>query len=239
MSLLSIRKVSVSYDKVVALDDVSLEVAPGELVALVGANGAGKSTLMKAIMRFVRPVSGTVEFEGRSLLRREAHEIARLGIAYVPEGRGTLGGLSVRENLRLGAFSRSWDQQTRSDFEQVIERFPILGERINQHAGTLSGGEQQMLVIGRALMSRPRLMLLDEPSLGLAPLIAQRIFAIVRDLNKLGVAILLVEQNAHAALKLAQRAYVLEMGRIVLQGADLAQNQQVRDAYLGGGVDAQ
>jgi branched-chain amino acid transport system ATP-binding protein len=147
-----------------------------------------------------------------------------------------LGGLSVRENLRLGAFSRSWDQQTRSDFEQVIERFPILGERINQHAGTLSGGEQQMLVIGRALMSRPRLMLLDEPSLGLAPLIAQRIFAIVQDLNKLGVAILLVEQNAHAALKLAQRAYVLEMGRIVLQGADLAQNRKVRDAYLGGGV---
>jgi branched-chain amino acid transport system ATP-binding protein len=238
MSLLSIRNLSVSYGKVVALDDVSLEVRPGELVALVGANGAGKSTLMKTIMRLVRLTAGTVEFEGNSLLRREAHEIARLGIAYVPEGRGTLGGLSVRENLRLGAFSRRWNEETRRDFEQVIARFPILGERINQHAGTLSGGEQQMLVIGRALMSRPRLLLLDEPSLGLAPLIAQRIFEIVQDLNKLDVAILLVEQNAHAALKLAQRAYVLEMGRIVLQGTDLAQNQKVRDAYLGSGVGA-
>ena len=238
MSLLSIRNVTVAYGKVVALDSVSLSVELGELVTLVGGNGAGKSTLMKAIMRLVPLVQGEVEFEGHSLLTRETHDISRLGIAYVPEGRGTLRDLSVRENLRLGAFSRPWDSEARADFDRVLERFPILGERLNQHAGTLSGGEQQMLVIGRALMSRPRLMLLDEPSLGLAPLIAQRIFEIVGELNTLGVAVLLVEQNAHAALRLAKRGYVLEMGRIVLQGTDLADNQKVRDAYLGSAVGA-
>jgi len=238
MSLLSIRNVTVAYGKVVALDSVSLSVELGELVTLVGGNGAGKSTLMKAIMRLVPLVQGEVEFEGRSLLTRETHDISRLGIAYVPEGRGTLRDLSVRENLRLGAFSRPWDSEARADFDRVLERFPILGERLNQHAGTLSGGEQQMLVIGRALMSRPRLMLLDEPSLGLAPLIAQRIFEVVGELNALGVAVLLVEQNAHAALRLAKRGYVLEMGRIVLQGTDLADNQKVRDAYLGSAVGA-
>ena len=238
MSLLSIRNVTVAYGKVVALDSVSLSVELGELVTLVGGNGAGKSTLMKAIMRLVPLVQGEVEFEGRSLLTRETHDISLLGIAYVPEGRGTLRELSVRENLRLGAFSRPWDSEARADFDRVLERFPILGERLNQHAGTLSGGEQQMLVIGRALMSRPRLMLLDEPSLGLAPLIAQRIFEVVGELNALGVAVLLVEQNAHAALRLAKRGYVLEMGRIVLQGTDLADNQKVRDAYLGSAVGA-
>jgi len=213
-------------------------VAPGELVTLVGGNGAGKSTLMKAIMRLVPLVHGEVEFEGRSLLARETHDISRLGIAYVPEGRGTLRELSVRENLRLGAFSRPWNAEARADFDRALERFPILSERLNQHAGTLSGGEQQMLVIARALMSRPRLMLLDEPSLGLAPLIARRIFEIVGELNAMGVAVLLVEQNAHAALRLAKRGYVLEMGRIVLEGADLADNEKVRDAYLGSSVGA-
>jgi branched-chain amino acid transport system ATP-binding protein len=236
MSLLSIRNATVSYGQVVALDGVSLDVTPGELVTLVGGNGAGKSTLMKAIMRLVPLVRGEVEFEGRSLLGRETHDISRLGIAYVPEGRGTLRELSVRENLRLGAFSRPWNAEARADFDRVLERFPILGERLNQHAGTLSGGEQQMLVIARALMSRPRLMLLDEPSLGLAPLIARRIFEIVGELNAMGVAVLVVEQNAHAALKLARRGYVLEMGRIVLEGADLANNEKVRDAYLGSSV---
>jgi branched-chain amino acid transport system ATP-binding protein len=238
MSLLSIRNVTVSYHKVVALDDVSLSVVPGELVTLVGGNGAGKSTLMKAIMRLVPLVQGEVEFEGRSLLARETHDISRLGIAYVPEGRGTLRELSVRENLRLGAFSRPWNAEARADFDRVLGRFPILRERLDQHAGTLSGGEQQMLVIARALMSRPRLMLLDEPSLGLAPLIARRIFEIVRELNASGVAVLLVEQNAHAALRLARRGYVLEMGRVVLEGTDLADNQKVRDAYLGSSVGA-
>ena len=161
------------------------------------------------------------------------HDIARLGIAYVPEGRGTFRELSVRENLRLGAFSRRWDAETRGDLDRVLERFPVLAERIDQVAGTLSGGEQQMLVIGRALMSRPRLMLLDEPSLGLAPLIAARIFEIIADLNGQGVAVLLVEQNAHAALKLAKRGYVLEMGRIVLEGENLSENKRVLEAYLG------
>jgi branched-chain amino acid transport system ATP-binding protein len=238
MSLLSIRNVTVAYGKIVALHEVSLSVEPGEMVTLVGANGAGKSTLMKAVMQLTPLAGGEIALDGRVLRGRETHEIARHGVAYVPEGRGTLRELSVRENLRLGAFSRRWDADARTDLERVLERFPILGKRLNQHAGTLSGGEQQMLVIGRALMSRPRLMLLDEPSLGLAPLIAQRIFEIVAELNGLGVAILLVEQNAHAALRLARRGYVLEMGRIVLQGAGLADNQQVRDAYLGGKVGA-
>jgi branched-chain amino acid transport system ATP-binding protein len=166
-------------------------------------------------------------------LGRRTHDIARLGIAYVPEGRGTLRELSVRENLRLGAFSRSWNAQTRADLDSVLDRFPILAERVDQTAGTLSGGEQQMLVIGRALMSRPRLMLLDEPSLGLAPLIGARIFEIIATLNQQGVAVLLVEQNARAALKLAKRGYVLETGRIVLEGADLANSQRVQEAYLG------
>ena len=236
MTLLSIRNVKASYGKVVALDGVSLTVESGELVTLVGANGAGKSTLMKAIMGLVRPADGEIEFEGRSLIGEETYDIARQGIAYVPEGRGTLRELSVRENLRLGAFSRAWDAEARADFDRVLERFPILAERIDQHAGTLSGGEQQMLVIGRALMARPRLMLLDEPSLGLAPLIGQRIFDIVGELNAQGVAVLLVEQNAHAALKLAKRGYVLEMGRIVLEGEGLADSQKVREAYLGSGV---
>jgi branched-chain amino acid transport system ATP-binding protein len=236
MSLLSVRNVGVTYGKVVALGGVSLTVESGELVTLVGANGAGKSTLMKAITGLVRASVGEIEFEGRSLIGWETHDIARLGIAYVPEGRGTLRELSVRENLRLGAFARSWNAEVRTDLDRVLARFPILAERIDQLAGTLSGGEQQMLVIGRALMSRPRLMLLDEPSLGLAPLIGQRVFDIVRELNAQGVAILLVEQNARAALKLAKRGYVLEMGRVVLEGSDLANSQRVREAYLGDSV---
>src|SRR4029079_8231479 len=213
MSLLSVRNVKVRYGKVVALDGVSLTVESGELVTLVGANGAGKSTLMKAITGLVRPAAGAIEFEVQSLVGRETYDIVRLGIAYVPEGRGTLRELSVRENLRLGAFARRWNAEARADLDRVLARFPVLAERIDQLAGTLSGGEQQMLVIGRALMSRPRLMLLDEPSLGLAPLIGQRVFDIVRELNTQGVAILLVEQNARAALKLAKRGYVIETGR--------------------------
>jgi branched-chain amino acid transport system ATP-binding protein len=233
MSLLSVTDIKAAYGKVMALDSVSLSVETGELVTLIGANAAGKSTLMKVIMGLVPASAGEVQFEGRKLLGARTHDIARLGIAYVPEGRGTLRELSVRENLRLGAFSRSWNAQTRADLDSVLDRFPILAERVNQTAGTLSGGEQQMLVIGRALMSRPRLMLLDEPSLGLAPLIGARIFEIIATLNQQGVAVLLVEQNARAALKLAKRGYVLETGRIVLEGADLANSQRVQEAYLG------
>ena len=233
MSLLSVRDIRASYGKVTALQGVTLSVGRGELVCLVGANGAGKSTLMKVIMGLVPAATGTVELEGRPLLGMRTHDIARLGIAYVPEGRGTLRELSVRENLRLGAFSRRWDAETRGDLGRVLERFPILAERINQAAGTLSGGEQQMLVIGRALMSRPQLMLLDEPSLGLAPLIAARIFEIIVALNGQGVAVLLVEQNARAALKLAKRGYVIELGRTVLEGENLSENKRVLEAYLG------
>ena len=233
MSLLSIRDVKASYGKAVALHAITLTVGKGELVALVGANGAGKTTLMKVIMGLTPPVAGSVEFDGQSLLGMRTHDIARRGIAYVPEGRGTLRQLSVRENLRLGGFSRKWDAAARSDLDRVVERFPVLAERLNQMAGTLSGGEQQMLVIGRALMSRPRLMLLDEPSLGLAPVIAGNIFEIIASLNAQDVAVLLVEQNAHAALKLAKRAYVIELGRIVIEGENLLENERVRTAYLG------
>jgi branched-chain amino acid transport system ATP-binding protein len=232
MTLLSVRSLSVAYGKVVALDGVSLEISEGEIVALVGANGAGKTTLMKTIMGLTRPQRGEIEFAGERLSASRPHEVSRRGIAYVPEGRGTLRQLTVRENLVLGAFSRRWDASCRADLDRVLEQFPVLAERLRQAAGTLSGGEQQMLVIGRALMSRPRLMLLDEPSLGLAPLIAQRIFAIVKNLTRQGVTVLLVEQNAHAALRLADRAYVIERGKIVLEGADLLSDPRVRDAYL-------
>jgi branched-chain amino acid transport system ATP-binding protein len=233
MSLLSVRDIKASYGEVMALHGVTLSVDRGELVSLVGANGAGKTTLMKVIMGLAPAASGIIEFDGRPLLGMRTHDIAQLGIAYVPEGRGTFRELSVRENLRLGAFSRPWDAETRSDLDRVLERFPVLAERTNQTAGTLSGGEQQMLVIGRALMSRPRLMLLDEPSLGLAPLVASHILEIITALNKQGVAVLLVEQNARAAFKLAKRGYVIELGRTVLEGENLSQNKRVLEAYLG------
>jgi branched-chain amino acid transport system ATP-binding protein len=238
MSLLQVDGVSVSYGQSRALDGVSLRVEAGEIVALVGANGAGKSTLMRAIMRLVAPNAGTVVYDGQSLTVLRTHRIARMGIAYVPEGRGVLRQLSVRENLILGAYGCR-DQSMRGEkLQRVLARFPILAEKINQSAGSLSGGQQQMLVIGRALMAEPKLLLLDEPSLGLAPLIAEDIFKIVADLAKGGVTVLLVEQNALAALKLANRAYVLETGRIVLEGDDLLANPRVRDAYLGEfGVD--
>jgi branched-chain amino acid transport system ATP-binding protein len=233
MTLLSIRDIEASYGTVVALHGVTLTVNQGELVALVGANGAGKTTLMKVVMGKVPATAGTVEFDGRPMLGTRTHDIARRGISYVPEGRGTLRELSVRENLRLGAFSRKWDGDTAADLDRVLVRFPVLAERLGQMAGTLSGGEQQMLVIARALMARPRLMLLDEPSLGLAPLIAGRIFEIIATLNEQGVAVLLVEQNAHAALRLAKRGYVIELGRTVLEGDNLSEHERVREAYLG------
>jgi len=233
MSLLSIRSISAGYDKVRALNAVSLHVEPGELVALVGANGAGKSTLMKVVMGIVRPACGEMQFDGTSVIGLPTHVIARLGIAYVPEGRGTLRELTVRENLLLGGFSRKWDSQTRDDLDGILERFPALKGRLHQSAGTLSGGEQQMLVIGRALMLRPRLMLLDEPSLGLAPLIAAGIFEVIQRLNRQGVAVLLIEQNARAALQVAHRGYVIESGRIVHEGDNLAKSPAVQEAYLG------
>ncbi|MGE0038623.1 MAG: ABC transporter ATP-binding protein [Xanthobacteraceae bacterium] len=233
MTLLSVRNLHVAYGKIVALDGVSLTVNEGEVVTLVGANGAGKSTLLKALMGLVPIGQGEVEFLGARTNGRPTYEMARLGIAYVPEGRGTLKFLTVRENLVLGASARPSSRDIERDLRNVLDRFPALAERIDQVAGTLSGGQQQMLVIARALMSRPRLMLLDEPSLGLAPLIARTIFEIIAELRGQGVTVLLVEQNAHAALKLASRAYVLETGRIVLEGSDLLDDPRVRRAYLG------
>src|ERR1700730_7262799 len=233
MSLLRLEGVSVRYGKSQALTDVSLRVEAGEIVTLIGTNGAGKSTLMRTIMRLVPLQAGTIEYDGCKLDSLRTHSIAQMGIAYVPEGRGVLRELSVRENLVLGAFANRDPTKSTDKHEAVLTRFPALAERLQHYAGNLSGGQQQMLVIGRALMANPKLLLLDEPSLGLAPLIAEEIFAIVAELAKGGVTILLVEQNANAALKLAKRAYVLETGRIVLAGDDLRSNKKVREAYFG------
>ena len=234
MSWLEVRDISATYGVVRALDGVSLSVAEGEIVALVGSNCAGKSTLMKTIMGVVRPTRGTVTFAGAPLGGLAVEEIVRRGVVLVPEGRGILGSLTVGENLRLGAYQRR-DARIGADLDQVVARFPVLGQRLGQKAGSLSGGEQQMLAIGRALMARPRLLLLDEPSLGLAPVVIASIFDIIASLARDGVTVLLVEQNAAEALRLAHRAYVLETGRVVLEGkaSDLLQHERVREAYLG------
>ena len=234
MSWLEIRDVSVAYGVVRALEGVSLSVAEGEIVALVGSNCAGKSTLMKAIMGVVRPSHGTITFAGSPLGGLAVEAVVRRGVVLVPEGRGILATLTVRENLRLGAYQRR-DARIVADLDQVAARFPVLRERLGQKAGSLSGGEQQMLAIARALMARPRLLLLDEPSLGLAPVVIASIFDMIASLARDGVTVLLVEQNAAEALRLAHRAYVLETGRVVLEGkaSDLLQHERVREAYLG------
>jgi branched-chain amino acid transport system ATP-binding protein len=234
MSWLEIRDVSVAYGVVRALEGVSLSVAEGEIVALVGSNCAGKSTLMKAIMGVVRPSRGTITFAGSPLGGLAVEAVVRRGVVLVPEGRGILGTLTVRENLRLGAYQRR-DVRIAADLDQVAARFPVLRERLGQKAGSLSGGEQQMLAIARALMTRPRLLLLDEPSLGLAPVVIASIFDMIASLARDGVTVLLVEQNAAEALRLAHRAYVLETGRVVLEGkaSDLLRDERVREAYLG------
>ncbi|MBI3722241.1 MAG: ABC transporter ATP-binding protein, partial [Fimbriimonas ginsengisoli] len=212
------------------------KVEKGEIVAIIGSNGAGKSTLLRTISGLIRPRSGEIQFEGHALENTPAPEIVRLGISQCPEGRRIFTNMSVLENLQLGAFVRKDTPSVQRDMDDVMRRFPRLQERIRQNAGTLSGGEQQMLAIGRALMSRPKLLLLDEPSLGLAPNLVTEIFRIVRDLNGEGVTILIVEQNAHKALEVANRAYVLETGRVVLSdtGANLLTNPKVKEAYLGG-----
>jgi branched-chain amino acid transport system ATP-binding protein len=237
MNLLDVRNLSVSFGTVRALDDVTLHVEQGEILAIVGANGAGKSTLLRSIMGLTALSAGAIEFAGQPIAGRRPYRIARLGIAYVPEGRGTLRQLTVRENLLMGAFSRRWDRAARGDFAAVLERFPILAQRLGQTAGTLSGGEQQMLVIGRALMAKPKCMLLDEPSLGLAPMIVGRICETVASVRDLGVTVMLVEQNAQAALGLADRAYVIENGRMVIEGRDLFGDPRIQEAYIGGKVE--
>jgi branched-chain amino acid transport system ATP-binding protein len=233
--MLKFDKVSTFYGKIQALHDVSMEVQQGEIVTLIGANGAGKSTLLMTLCGSPRASSGSITYMGEELVGKESAVIMRKSIAVVPEGRRVFARLTVEENLAMGGFFTSkGDYQEQMD--KVLGLFPRLKERFNQRGGTMSGGEQQMLAIGRALMSKPKLLLLDEPSLGLAPIIIQQIFDIVEQLRQEGVTVFLVEQNANQALKLADRGYVLENGRIVMQdtGANLLVNPKVRDAYLGG-----
>ncbi len=235
--MLSIRSINVFYGAIHALKDVSVEVEQGEIVAIIGSNGAGKSTLLRTISGLLRPRTGEIDFKGSPIHTVPAHEIVNLGISHSPEGRRIFTNMSVQENLQLGAFTRAkGDPEIEADMEKALTRFPRLRERFKQNAGTLSGGEQQMLAIGRALMSRPSLLLLDEPSLGLAPNLVAEIFNIVLDLNKEGCTVLLVEQNANRALEVAHRAYVLETGTIVLSdtGKALLANPKVKEAYLGG-----
>jgi branched-chain amino acid transport system ATP-binding protein len=234
MTILSINKLRSGYGKIEVLHDVDVTIERGQIVTLIGANGAGKTTLLKTISGLIRPTAGTIEFDGRSIARRPPHKIVGLGLSQVPEGRAILKRMTVLDNLRMGAFIRS-DSEIGGDMDAVFERFPALAERRQQIAATLSGGEQQMLAIGRALMARPSLLLLDEPSLGLAPKFITRIFLTLRELKKEGKTILLVEQNARQALQVADRGYVMERGRIVLSGSgqDLLNMPEVQRTYLG------
>ncbi|MFL5770963.1 MAG: ABC transporter ATP-binding protein [Chloroflexota bacterium] len=237
--MLELADVHVRYGNILALQGVSLRVDTGELIALIGANGAGKTTTLRAISGLLRPSKGTIAFEGTDLTALGTDRIVGLGISHCPEGRRIFGSLTVAENLRLGAVSVADQAATGAELEKVFELFPLLKERLGQAGGTLSGGEQQMLAIGRALMSRPRLLLLDEPSLGLAPLMVERIFETISQLKGQGRTILLVEQNVHQALDVADRAYVLETGRITLEGptGTLRHDPKVEQSYLGvGGV---
>jgi branched-chain amino acid transport system ATP-binding protein len=234
--MLTVEGVDVYYGAIQALHGMHLTVQQGEIVTMIGANGAGKSTTIRAISGLVRPRTGKITFDGEDITRMEPHKLVKRGIGQSPEGRRVFANMSVRENLELGAYTHKGNaRQVREDFDRAVTLFPRLKERINQSAGTLSGGEQQMLAIGRALMSRPRLLMLDEPSLGLAPFLVQQIFHIIKDINDQGTTILLVEQNAFQALRIASRGYVLETGRIVLEDSSsaLLQNEEVRKAYLG------
>ena len=234
--MLKIDNIDVYYGAIHALKGISLEVKEGEIVTLIGANGAGKSTTLRTISGLLKPKTGSITFLGQDIAGVRAHEIVKKGISQVPEGRRVFAEMTVMENLDLGAFVRKDKAGIQQDLKHVFELFPRLEERKNQSAGTLSGGEQQMLAMGRALMSRPKLLLLDEPSMGLAPLLIKEIFNIIVDINKSGTTVLLVEQNANMALSIANRAYVLETGRITLSGKaqDLAASEDVRKAYLGG-----
>lgn len=237
--LLSIKDLNVSYGKIKAIKGISLEVNAGEVVTLVGANGAGKTTLLKTISGILNPASGEITYDGRNLADIKPFQRVNEGICQAPEGRGIFPGMTVLENLEMGKFGRTVDKaETEEDLAKIFALFPRLKERITQMGGTLSGGEQQMLAIGRALMSRPRLLLLDEPSMGLAPMFIAQIFEIIKEIQKQGVTILLVEQNAAKALSVADRAYVLETGNISMvgTGAELLNDPAVRKAYLGHGA---
>jgi branched-chain amino acid transport system ATP-binding protein len=233
--LLDVNDLNVYYGAIHALQGVSFSVEEGEIVSLIGANGAGKSTILRTISGLLRPRTGTIQFKGQDITFTPAEQIVRLGISQVPEGRKIFAPLTVKENLLMGAYTRSDPQEIQNSMERVFTSFPRLKERINQLGGTLSGGEQQMLATGRGLMSLPTLLLMDEPSMGLSPILVEEIFRIIREINSQGTSILLVEQNALMALSVANRAYVLETGRIVLSGdaRQVAENPQVKAAYLG------
>lgn len=234
--MLKVENLSVHYGVIQAVREVTFEVNEGEIVSLIGANGAGKTTILRTISGLIHPSSGTIEFEGTKIQKKMPQKIVTLGISQVPEGRHVFPGMTVKENLEMGAFLRKDSGQLKQDYELIYEKFPILKERLGQDASTLSGGEQQMLAMGRALMSKPRLLLLDEPSMGLAPIFIQEIFNIIQEIQKQGTTVLLIEQNAKMALSIANRGYVLETGKVVLQGtgAELLASEEVKKAYLGG-----
>ena len=234
-SMLKVKDLKVNYGGIEALKGISFDVEQGQIVTLIGANGAGKSTTLRAISGLVKTASGAINFLGRDIIPFNAQQVVAEGIAMVPEGRRVFDNLTVKENLKIGAYLRKDRDEIESGIEDIYQRFPRLKEREWQLAGTLSGGEQQMLAVGRAMMARPKLLMMDEPSLGLAPLVVRDIFAIIRELKAEGITILLIEQNANAALRCADQAYVLETGRITMQGTGeaLLADQRVRDAYLG------
>ena len=236
MSMLKVENLSVHYGMIQAVRDVSFEVNEGEVVSLIGANGAGKTTILRTLSGLVRPSAGRIEFLGQEIQKTPAQKIVASGLSQVPEGRHVFPGLTVLENLEMGAFLKKNREENQANLKKVFSRFPRLEERKNQDAATLSGGEQQMLAMGRALMSTPKLLLLDEPSMGLAPIFIQEIFDIIQDIQKQGTTVLLIEQNANKALAIADRGYVLETGKIVLSGTgkELAASDEVRKAYLGG-----
>jgi branched-chain amino acid transport system ATP-binding protein len=233
--MLELKSIESYYGKIKALKGINLEVSEGGIVAILGANGAGKSTTLKTISGLIQPQRGQIQFQGQFIHKKEPHQIVRLGICQVPEGRDIFMGLTVQENLKMGAFTRNDPKGIQNDVEKIYQSFPILKERARQQAGTLSGGEQQMLAIARGLMSNPKLMLLDEPSLGLAPLMVEEIFRIIAEINKDGVTILLVEQNANMALQTARYGYVMETGVVALHDSadNLIRNDYVRQVYLG------
>ena len=234
--MLRVDNIDVYYGAIHAIKGISLEVSEGEIVALIGSNGAGKSTTLHTISGLIKPKNGKIVYEGQDITGKPAHKIVGLGLCQVPEGRHVFANMTVMENLEMGAYLRKDKEGIAADLKNVFERFPRLLERKDQIAGTLSGGEQQMLAMGRALMSHPKLLLLDEPSMGLAPLLVKEIFNIIKDINATGTTILLVEQNANMALSIADKAYVLETGRIALSGTaqELASSEDIRKAYLGG-----
>ncbi|HHT7803821.1 ABC transporter ATP-binding protein [Streptococcus suis] len=236
MAMLEVKNLSVNYGAIEAVKDVSFEVNEGEVVTLIGANGAGKTSILRTISGLVRPSAGSISFLGNEIQKVPARKIVADGLSQVPEGRHVFAGLTVMENLEMGAFLRNNREENQANLKKIFDRFPRLEERKNQDAATLSGGEQQMLAMGRALMSQPKLLLLDEPSMGLAPIFIQEIFDIIQDIQKQGTTVLLIEQNANKALAIADRGYVLETGKVVLSGTgkELLASEEVKKAYLGG-----